>query len=171
MDNAAKFSSKGFNDYCLALEIQVKHFIPYVHTQNGLAEYLIKRIKLIARPTSCWSHAVLHAADLTQLHPTAYHVRGDMSNIFHLRKFDCAAYVAISLPKHTSMGPHRKLGIYVGYQSPLIIKYPLIGDLFTARYADCIFNKDHFSALGGDFKYQTNTRKSIGIPVTSQIFT
>ena len=48
MDNAAEFSSRGFNDYCMALGIQVQHFVPYVHTQNGLAESLIKRIKLIA---------------------------------------------------------------------------------------------------------------------------
>jgi hypothetical protein len=43
------------------------------------------------------------------------------------------------------------------YHSPLIIKYlePLTGDLFTARYADCIFNVDHFSALGGDYKYHS----------------
>jgi len=54
------------------------------------------------------------------------------------------------------MGPHRKLGIYVGYQSPSIIKYlePLTGDLFTARFADSIFNEDLFPALGGDYKYQ-----------------
>jgi hypothetical protein len=46
--------------------------------------------------------------------------------------------------------PHRKLGIYVGYHSPLIIKFLelLTRDLFTARYADCIFNEDHFLALG-----------------------
>jgi hypothetical protein len=52
--------------------IQVQHSVPYVHTQNGLAVFLIKRIKLIARPllhnynlpTTCWGHAVLHAADL-----------------------------------------------------------------------------------------------------------
>jgi hypothetical protein len=54
------------------------------------------------------------------------------------------------------MGPHRRIGIYVGYQSPSIIKYlePLIGDLFTARYVDCIFYEDHFSELGGETKYQ-----------------
>jgi hypothetical protein len=54
------------------------------------------------------------------------------------------------------MGPHRKLGIYVGYKSPSIIKYlePLTGNLFTARHADCIFNEDHFPAIGGDIKYQ-----------------
>ena len=50
MDNAAEFTSRAFNDYCVALGIQVPHSIPYVHTQNGLAESLIKRIKLIARP-------------------------------------------------------------------------------------------------------------------------
>ena len=171
MDNAAEFSSRAFNDYCMALGIEVQHSVPYVHTQNGLAEALIKRIKLIARPlltncnlpTSCWGHAVLHAADLIQLRPTAYHsssplelVRGNPPSISHLRKFGCAAYIPISPPQRTSMGPHKKLGIYVGYKSPSIIKYlePLTGDLFTARHADCIFNEEHFPALGGDFKYQ-----------------
>jgi len=172
LDNAAEFSSKAFNDYCMALGIEVQHSVPYVHTQNGLAEALIKRIKLIARPllqscnlpTSCWGHAVLHAGDLIQLRPTAYHtasplqlVRGDPPSISHLRKFGCAVYVPISPPKRTSMGPHRKMGIYVGYLSPSIIKYlePLTGDLLTARYADCIFNEEHFPALGGEFKYHT----------------
>ena len=110
-------------------------------------------------PTSCWGHAVLHAADLIQLRPTAYHetsplqlVRGNPPSISHLRKFGCAVYVPISPPKRTQMGPHRKLGIYVGFISPSIIKYlePLTGDLFTARFADCIFNEDHFPALGGE---------------------
>jgi hypothetical protein len=49
------------------------------------------------------------------------------------------------------MGPHWKLGIYVGYESLSIIKYlePRTRDLFTARYADSIFDEEHFSALGG----------------------
>jgi IS30 family transposase len=34
MDNAAEFSSRAFNDYCMALGIQVMHSVPYVHTQN-----------------------------------------------------------------------------------------------------------------------------------------
>jgi len=50
MDNAGEFTSKAFNDYCLTLGIDVEHSVPHVHTQNGLAESLIKRIKLIARP-------------------------------------------------------------------------------------------------------------------------
>ena len=44
MDNAADFSSKAFNDYFMQLGIEVQHSMPYVHTQNGLAESLIKRI-------------------------------------------------------------------------------------------------------------------------------
>ena len=50
------------------------------------------------------------------------------------------------------MGPQRKLGIYIGYESLSILKYleTIIGDQFTARYIDCIFNEDHFLALGGD---------------------
>jgi hypothetical protein len=81
MDNAGEFKSKAFDDYCLAMGIKVEHSVPHVHTQNGLAESLIKRIKWIARPLlqncrlpiSCWGHAVLHVAALTQLRPTAYH--------------------------------------------------------------------------------------------------
>jgi hypothetical protein len=50
MDNAAEFSSRAFNDYCVTEGIEVQYSIPYIYTQNGLAESLIKRIKLIARP-------------------------------------------------------------------------------------------------------------------------
>jgi hypothetical protein len=176
MDNAAEFSSEAFNDYCMALGIEVQHSMSYVHTQNGLAKSLIKRIKLITRPllqdcnlpTICWGHAVSHAADLIQLRPTPYHsafplqlVHGDPPSISHLQKFGCVVYVPISPPKHISMDPHRKIGIYVGYLSPSIIKYlePLTGDLLTARYADCIFNEDHFPTLGGEFKYHTECQK------------
>lgn len=166
MDNAGEFTSKAFNDYCMALGINVEHSVPHVHTQNGLAESLIKRIKLIARPllqgsnlpTTCWGHAVLHAAKLIQYRPSAYHsasprqlARGQEPVVSHLRKFSCAVYVPISPPQRTAMGPHRKVGVYVGYESPSIIYYlePKIGDLFTARYADCIFDEEHFPALGG----------------------
>jgi hypothetical protein len=35
MDNAAEFSSRVFNDYCMAQGIEVQHYVPYVHIQNG----------------------------------------------------------------------------------------------------------------------------------------
>jgi hypothetical protein len=170
MDNAAEFSSRVFNDYCMAQGMEVQHYVPYIHTQNGLVESLIKRIKLIARPLlqgcnlpiSCWGHAVLHAANLVQLRATIYHttsplqlVCGDQPSISHLRKFGCVVYTPFSPPKRTSMGPHKRMGIYVGFQSLSILKYlqPLTVDLFTTWFADCIFNEDHFPALAGDNKF------------------
>ena len=81
MDNTDEFTSKAFNDYCMALGVKVEHPVPYVHTQNGLAKSLIKRIKLIARPLlqhfdlhiCCWGHELLHVAALIQTLPIAYH--------------------------------------------------------------------------------------------------
>ena len=47
------------------------------------------------------------------------------------------------------MGPQRRLGIYVGYESPSIIKYleTSTGDLFTARFADRHFDESDFPSL------------------------
>jgi hypothetical protein len=113
LDNATEFSSRAFNDYYMAQEIEVQHSMSYVHTQNGLAETLIKRIKLIARtllhdcnlPITCWRHAVLHAADLIQLRPTEYHsvfplclVCGNAPSISYLQKIGCAVYAPILPP-------------------------------------------------------------------------
>ena len=72
LDNASEFSSQGFNEYCISIGIDIKHLVGHVHTQNGLAESFIKRIKLIARPLfmkcklpiSTWGHAIFHAATL-----------------------------------------------------------------------------------------------------------
>ena len=41
LDNDAEFSSRAFNDYYMAQGIQVQHSVPYIHTQNSLAESLI----------------------------------------------------------------------------------------------------------------------------------
>jgi hypothetical protein len=74
--------------------IEVQYFVPYVHTQNGLAESLIKRIKLIARalllcynlPTSCWGHAVLYVVDLVQLCPTIYHITSPLQLVLEINQ-------------------------------------------------------------------------------------
>jgi hypothetical protein len=52
------------------------------------------------------------------------------------------------------MVSHRKMSIYVRYHSRSIIKHLelITGDLFMARYVDCIFNEDHFLTLGGEFQ-------------------
>jgi hypothetical protein len=137
----------------------VQHSVPYVHIQNGLVESLIKRIKFITKlllhncnlSISCWGHAVLHATNLIQLWSTAYHstsllylVCGNTPTISYLWRFGWAVYTLISPPKRTSMGLHRKLGIYMGYHSSSIIKYlePPTRDLFIIWYADCIFKQN-----------------------------
>ena len=50
------------------------------------------------------------------------------------------------------MGPQRKLGIYISYESLSILKYlePITGDQFTSWYTDYIFDEDHIPTLGGD---------------------
>ena len=49
------------------------------------------------------------------------------------------------------MSPQRRIGIYVGLDSPSIKKYlePMKGDVFRARFADCDFNETVFPQLGG----------------------
>jgi hypothetical protein len=138
----------------MSFGINVEYPVAHVHTQNGLAESLIKRLQLIAKPllmkcnlpSFTWGHTILHVAALIRLRPTASHkfsslqlVSGREPNLSHLKIFDCAVYVPISPPQHTKMGPQRRLGMYIGFHSPSTIKYlePLTGDIFTARFADC----------------------------------
>ena len=167
LDNAGEFTSQTFNDYCMSIGIDVEHLVAHTHTQNGLAESLIKRFQIIARhllmksklPVSTWGYDILHAASLVRIRPTAYHkfsplqlVLGQQPNIFHLRTFGCAVYVPIAPPQRTKMGPQRRLGIYTGFDSPSIIRYlePLTGDAFKACFKDCHFNVTIFPPLGGE---------------------
>ena len=49
LDNAGKFTSKTFDEYCRSVGIDIEHPVPHVHAQNGLAESLIKHLQVIAR--------------------------------------------------------------------------------------------------------------------------
>ena len=44
LDNASEFTSQTLNDYCMSIGINIEHPVAYVHTQNGLAESLIKHL-------------------------------------------------------------------------------------------------------------------------------
>ena len=110
-------------------------------------------------PLSAWEHAIIHAANLIRLCPTVNQdlsplqlVLGYQPNISHLRVFGCAIYVSLAPTHRTKLGPQRRLGIYVGFQSSSIINYiePLIGEVFTAQFADYHFNEDVFPLLGGE---------------------
>ena len=101
----------------------------------------------------------MHATSLIRIRPTSYHeyspsqlVLGKQPNISHLRVFGCVVHVPIAPPQRTKMGPQRRLGIYVGFDSPSIIRYlkPLTGDVFRAKFANCHFNETIFPPLGGE---------------------
>ncbi|CAL2247903.1 unnamed protein product [Prunus armeniaca] len=178
LDNAGEFTSQTFDAYCMSLGIDVEHLVPHVHTQNGLAEAFIKGLQFIARtlllktklPTSAWGHAILHGATLVRLRPVAQHqfsplqlAFGRQPNISHLRVFGCAVYVPIAPPQCTKMGPQRRLRIYIGFDSPTIIRYlePMTGDTFTARFADCHYDETFFPPLGGE-KTVPEERRELG---------
>ena len=103
-------------------------------------------------------HVILHAANLIRFRPT---VNQDLSplhltssyqpNISHLCVFCCGVYVLIAPTHRTKMGHQRHLGIYVSFQSSSIIKYleSLIGEVFSARFADCHFDEKIFPPLWG----------------------
>ena len=116
LDNVGEFLSQAFNDYCMAVGINVEHLVTHVHTQNGLAKSFVKSQQLIARPLlmksklfiSYWGHVILHAITLIHIRPISYHkfspmqvVYGQDSKISHLRTFGCALYVPISAPQCT----------------------------------------------------------------------
>ena len=50
------------------------------------------------------------------------------------------------------MGPQRRLGIYVGFDSPSIVRYlePSTSDVFKARFHDCHFDVKLFLILEGE---------------------
>ena len=99
----------------------------------------------------------MHVAALVRIQPTTYHeysssqlVLGKQPNISHLRIFGCAIYVPIAPTQRTKMGSQRRLGVYVGFDSPSIIRYlePLTGDVFIGHFAGCHFNESVFPSLG-----------------------
>jgi len=148
----------------MSIGISVEHPVAHVHTQNGLAESFIKHLQLIARPLLmksklpmfAWGHAILHATALICIRPTSYHSSFSLQLVFGKelditsRNFWIYGVCPIAPPKHTKMGPQRRLGTYIGYEFPSIRKYlePSMGDIFTARFADCRFNESNFPTTG-----------------------
>ena len=161
MDNALEFKSQAFEDYCIASGIELTYSAPYEHSQNGLAEAYIKKIQLVVRPLlihaqlepSLWGHAVLHAAVLLRLRPTLLLTQsplelasGRTPHIAHLRVFGCEVWIPVPEPKQKTITPHRQRAIYLGFDSPSVIRYKLIGsdDIYKARFQNCKFIETKF---------------------------
>ena len=108
---------------------------------------------------STWGHTTMHVTSLVHIRPIAYHeyspsqlVLGKQPNISHLRIFGCTIYVPIVPTQRTKMGPQRRLGIYVGFDHPSIIRYlaPLTSDVLIPHFVNCHVNESVFSPLGGE---------------------
>lgn len=164
MDNALEFKSHNFEDFCTASGISLTYSVPYEHSQNGLAEAYIKKIQLVVRPLliqanlppETWGHAVLHAAALLRLRPTLLNantsqelITGSPPNVAHLRNFGCKVWVPQAEPKIKTTTPHRISGIYVGFDSPSIIRYLTLPTLTSqrARFQNCRFEETVFPSI------------------------
>ena len=99
----------------------------------------------------------MHVTRLVHIRPTTYHeyspsqlVLDKQPNISHLQICGCAVYVPIASTQCTKMGPQQRLRIYVGFDSPSIIRYlePIIRDIFTGRFVNYHFNESVFPPLG-----------------------
>jgi hypothetical protein len=76
--------------------------------------------------------------------------------ISYVCKIEYVVYVPISLPQHTLMGTHKKLGINVRFQSLSIVKYLyLLWRIYLWPVCWFHFDYEHFQALGGDLMYHT----------------
>ena len=112
-------------------------------------------------PPFVWGHTILHATSLVHIRSATYHkystlqlAYGHKPNISYLRICGCTIYVPIAPPQCTKMSPQKRLGIYVGFDFPSIIKYleSLTDDVFTAWFTNCHFNEINFPTLGGYIK-------------------
>ena len=161
MDNAAEFSSKTFEDFCTATGIHLTYSVPYEHSQNGLAEAYIKKLQMVARPlllhaklpATLWGHAILHAIVLLRLCPTLLNpitsqelLTSRTPNISHLRIFGCQVWVPRPEPLRRTISAHREEGVYMGFDSPSILKYfvPSTGALLKARFQNYVFEENVF---------------------------
>lgn len=103
-----------------------------------------------------WGHAILHDNALIRLRHKSSNmfspvqlVLGFEPDIMHLRTFNYIVQVPIAPPLRTKMGLQCKVGIYIHFSSPSVIKYlePITCDLFIAKFADCLFDETVFPTL------------------------
>ena len=164
IDNAKEFRSQHFEDYCLAIGIELTYLVPYKHSQNGLAKPFIKKIQLISRlllihasqPSHLWAHVVLHATTILKYRPTLLNdfsplelLSGQKLDISHLRVFGCQVWIPTIEPKRKTIGQHWLEDIHVGFDSPNIIRYlvPSITILHKARFQNRQVNETKFPSI------------------------
>ena len=164
MDNAKEFRSKKFEDYWVATGISLTYAVPYEHAQNRLAKAFIKKIQLMSRPlllhaklpSSFWVHAVLHATTLLRYYPTLLNEYsplelfiGHLPNVSYFQIFGCRVWMPIPEADCKTIRSHRQEVVYVGFDSPSVIRYvsPKTGTLHKAGFQNCQFDEHVFPSL------------------------
>ena len=132
--------------------------MPYEHNQNRLAKAYIKKLQMVARPllllakllATLWGHVILHVAALLRLHPTLLKsitsqelIIGRTPNVAHLQIFGSQVWVPRLEPQRKMISAHREGGVYMGFDSPSIIRYlvPSTKTLLRARFQNCVFEE------------------------------
>ena len=103
-----------------------------------------------------WGHVVLHAATLLQLHPTLLNANSwqvllarRIPNVSHLKIFGCRVWARRLELQRKTIAAQREEGIYVGFDSPSILRYiiPSTSVLLRARFQSCIFEETVFPRI------------------------
>ena len=117
-----------------------------------------------------WGLVVLHATTLLKLRPTLLNVQtpaelqsGRIPDVSHIKVFGCQVWVPVAEPKRHTIGAHQEEGIYIGFDSPAIIRYlvPATCILLKARFANCRFIESIFPKL---YKSEPNTSLVFSTP-------
>jgi hypothetical protein len=66
---------------------------------------------------------------------------GQKPDVSHFRVFGCQVWIPTVEPKRTTINSHRIEGVYVGFDSPSIIRYlnPATGIMHKARFQNSKF--------------------------------
>ena len=131
-DNGGKFINSAFISALDAAGISHRLSVPYMHQQNGIAEWVICTIEgrllamlhLAGLPQTYWGEAALTAAylhnrtELCALPPgqTPYEMLyGQCPNLSHLRVWGCCAFAHIPLEMQAKLGPKSWEVLFMGY--------------------------------------------------------
>jgi hypothetical protein len=169
VDNAKEFTTKSFENYCIATGINLETSIPQVHNSN--AENAVKLIQNVARtmllsrqlPSSCWGYAVLHATQILRLRPTSRETQSPYELVNALRPsvknlniFGTGVYVSVERTKGEKMSAFRKLAIYVGMISNSICKVldPSTGTSSRVHVSNCVFDETIFPSKSNTLNFE-----------------
>ena len=137
----------------IALGLMLDIIFPWTHP-NGLAETTTMVVRTLVMRTnlliSAWGDIACSYANSSMTHCHSIYLcvtASDWVPVLYFRIFECAIYVPIAPPQCSMMGPYKRMGNYVGFETPTIVRHlmPLLGDLLTARFADVTLRRQSSS--------------------------